>query len=79
MMLSVNIVATDHSNTIWNNEVPLKVNLFAWRLLYNRLQTTYNLIIRHIIRHNAQLCVGDCGIIEDIDYIFLSCDFFRKI
>jgi len=79
MMSSVNIVAADHSNTIWNNEVPLKVNLFAWRLLRNRLPTTDNLIRRHILHHNAQLCVGGCGIMEDINHLFLSCDFFGKI
>jgi hypothetical protein len=29
MLSSVNIVAADHSNAIWNNDVPLKFNLFA--------------------------------------------------
>ena len=79
MISSVNIVAAHHSNAIWNNEVPLKVSLFAWCLLHNRLPTTDNLIRRHILHHNAQLCVGSCGIMEDINHLFLSCDFFGKI
>jgi len=77
MRLLVNIVAADHSSAIWNNEVPLKVSLFAWRLLCNRLPTIYNLIIRHILHHNAQLCVDGCSIMEDIDDIFLNVIFFE--
>lgn len=77
IMSSVNIVAADNSNTIRNNEVPLNVSFFAWRLLRNWLPITYNLIIRHILHLNAQLCVAGCGIMEDIDRLFISCDFFE--
>lgn len=42
MMSSVNVFATEHSNAIWNKEVPLKVSLVAWRLLRNCLPTTNN-------------------------------------
>ena len=78
MMLSVNIMAANHSNAIWNDEIPLKVDLFIWCLLRKRLPTTDNLIRRHILHHNAQLCVDGCGIMEDIDHIFISCDFFES-
>jgi len=44
-------------------------------LLRDRLPTTDNLIKRHILHPNAQLCVG-CGVIEDAKHLFLSCDFF---
>ena len=33
-----------HTSEIWNKEVPLKISLFAWRLLRDRLPTTENLI-----------------------------------
>jgi hypothetical protein len=56
----------------------LKVNLFAWRLLWNRLPT-YNLIRRHVLHSNAQLCASGCGKIDGINYLFLSCDVFGKI
>jgi len=29
MLSSVHIMAADHSNTIWNKKVPLKVNLIS--------------------------------------------------
>ena len=64
---------------IWNKEVPLKISLFVWCLLCNRLPTTDNLIKRHILHPNAQLCVGGCSMIEDAKHLFLSGDFFGKL
>ena len=74
-----NNLAVTHITEIWNKEVPLKISLFAWRLLRDRLQTTDNLIKRHILHPNAQLCVGACRTIEDANHLFLSCDFFDKL
>jgi len=37
-----------------------------------------NLSRKHILHHNAQPCVGGCGSMEDIDHLFLSCDYFGK-
>jgi len=48
-------------------------------LLRDRLPTTDNLIKRHILHPNAQLCVGECGTLEDAKHLFLSCDFFGKL
>lgn len=78
MLSSINILAVDHTYAIWNNEVPLKVSLFAWCLLHNWLPTTDNLIRRHVLQSNAQFCTGDYGIMEDINHLFLSCDFFSN-
>jgi len=64
---------------IWNEEVPLKNSIFAWRLLRDRLPTTDNLIKRHILHLNVHLCVGGCGMIEDAKHLFLSGDFFGKL
>ncbi|AES90772.1 hypothetical protein MTR_4g097730 [Medicago truncatula] len=32
-----------------------------------------------IIQPNAQVCVGGCGILEDAEHLFFSCDFFDKL
>jgi len=74
-----NNLAITHMTEIWNKEVPLKISLFAWRLLRDRLPTTDNLIKRHILHLNAQLCVGGCDMIEDAKHLFLSCDFVGKL
>jgi len=51
-----NNLAAAHTTEIWNKEVPLKISLFTWRLLHDRLPTTDGLIKRHILLPNAQLC-----------------------
>jgi len=74
-----NNLSAIHMSEIWNKEVPLKISLFVWRLLRDRLPTTDSLIKRHILLPNAQLCVGGCGMMEDAKHLFLSCDFFGKL
>jgi hypothetical protein len=49
------------SKFIWYKDVSLKISLFAWRLLHNRLPTKDNLVRRDIIPHESQLCVSGCG------------------
>ena len=68
MMSAITNQATDPTAYAWNKEVPLKVSLFAWCLLRNRLQTTENLIRRHVHHHNVQPYVGGCGKMEDVDH-----------
>ncbi|GAU38578.1 hypothetical protein TSUD_322550 [Trifolium subterraneum] len=40
---------------IWHKQVPLKVSIFSWRLLRDRLPTRENLAIRGIITPEARL------------------------
>jgi len=68
-----------HTNIVWNKDVPLKVSLFASRLLHNHIPTTSNLTRRQVLQPNVHLCVGGFGRLMDIDHLFLSCDFFGKI
>jgi len=69
----------DHNTYFWHNEVPLKVNIFAWWLFHNQLPTTDNLIRRRILQPTTHYCSGGCGSSKDIDLGFLSCDFCRQI
>jgi hypothetical protein len=68
-----------HTNFVWNKEFPFKASLFTWHLLHNRIPTTNNLIRMQVLQPNVHLCVGGCGKSKDIDNLFLSCDFFKKI
>lgn len=72
-------IIVDRSNIFWHKEVPLKANIFAWRLLRNRLPTTYNLINRRVLQPNTTLYAGNCGKEEDINHLFLFCDFIGKV
>ena len=57
---------------IWHRQVPLKVLVFAWRLLRDRLPTKANLIHRGVISPEAGLCVSGCGTLESAQHLFLS-------
>lgn len=70
---------SDVTHFIWSKIVSLKVTIFAWWLLRNRIPTAYNLFIRGIIQDNVQMCVGGCGSNENVHHLFLCCDFIGRI
>jgi hypothetical protein len=49
---------------LWHRQVPLKVSIFSWRLLRDRLPTKANLVTRGIISPDLHLCVTRCGGVE---------------
>jgi len=59
------IVVSDY---VWHKNVPLKISLFAWRLLRNRFPTRDNLFKRGIIPYYG------CGNVGSIDHLCLSCN-----
>ncbi|GAU21296.1 hypothetical protein TSUD_287060 [Trifolium subterraneum] len=67
------------SDLIWHKQVPLKVSIFAWRLLRDRLPTKSNLAIRGIIIPEAQSCVTGCGEMETTQHLFISCSIFGSL
>lgn len=46
---------------VWHKQVPLKVSIWAWRLLRNRLLTKDNLVKRDIISQENHYCVSGWG------------------
>ncbi|MCH81942.1 cytochrome P450 [Trifolium medium] len=70
---------SSHKDVVWNKLVPLKVSLFMWRLLNNRLPTKDNLIRREILDGDSALCSGACGKEETLSHLFFDCDFFGAI
>ena len=74
-MLTVQDHPLLHKNLelIWHKKVPLKVSIFAWRLLRDRLPTRQNLAHRGILPLEARLCLAGCGQVEDVNHLFLSC------
>jgi hypothetical protein len=81
--------ATDFSSTyflgrhsrffFWHKQVPLKVFVFAWRLLRDRLPTKTNLANRGIIPLEAQSCVSGCGDMESAQHLFISRNIFGSL
>jgi hypothetical protein len=60
-------------------QVPLKVSVFVWRLLRNRLPTKDNLLRRRVLQQNAIACVGGCGLPETVVHFFFRCDIFGSL
>ncbi|XP_045810476.1 uncharacterized protein LOC123904919 [Trifolium pratense] len=67
------------SGLIWHRQVPLKVSIFAWRLLRDRLPTKANLVTRGILSEAAHHCVSGCGGVESAHHLFLSCSTFGAL
>jgi len=65
--------------SIWHKDVPLKVVLFVWRLIRDRLPTKDNLHRRHVIDYDVLICVGGCGLIETSTHLFIHCNLFSLV
>ena len=64
---------------IWHKHVSLKVSIFAWRLLRDRLPTKANLAKRGIITTIDRFCVAGCGHEDDVQHLFLSYSTFGTL
>ncbi|CAJ2666972.1 unnamed protein product [Trifolium pratense] len=64
---------------IWHPQVPLKVSVFAWRLLRDRLPTKSNLVTRGILSSAAHFCVSGCREVETAQHLFISYDTFGSL
>ena len=64
---------------IWHKQVPLKVSIFAWRLLRDCLPTKLNLRAQGVINTEACHCVSGCGEMEDARHLFLLCSCFGSL
>jgi hypothetical protein len=64
---------------LWLKAVPLKVNLFVWRLFLNRLPTKDNLFRRGAIDAAQLSCAALCGDLEDRDHLFFRCGVYGRI
>ncbi|CAJ2644025.1 unnamed protein product [Trifolium pratense] len=67
------VTVHDAENLLWHPQVPLKVSIFAWRLLRDRLPTRANLAIRGVLSSTADTCVFGCGVAESAYHLFSSC------
>ncbi|GAU31359.1 hypothetical protein TSUD_19040 [Trifolium subterraneum] len=72
-------IMDDADKLIWHSQVPLKVSIFAWRLLRDRLPTKTNLVTRGILSPAAHFCVTGCGEAESAHHLFISCNTFGSL
>ncbi|XP_024634465.1 uncharacterized protein [Medicago truncatula] len=72
-------ISEDFDQFLWLKAVPLKVNIFVWRLFMNRLATKDNLCKRNVIASSLLACVTSCGKEEERDHLFFLCDHYGRL
>jgi hypothetical protein len=73
------VTLEEAEDLLWHKQIPLKVSIFAWRLLRGRLPTKTNLVSRGILPPDLHLCASGCGDIETTQHLFLSCGIFGSL
>ncbi|GKC38107.1 RNA-directed DNA polymerase, eukaryota, reverse transcriptase zinc-binding domain protein, partial [Tanacetum coccineum] len=72
-LIVANTIVLDSNATRWNRSVPIKVNVFLWRLALNKLPTRV-ILERKGIDIDSTLC-SICGEdVETVNHIFFSCE-----
>ena len=66
-------------NFVWLKVNPLKVSIFAWKLLRNRVPTRNNLFQWRIIACTDQECTAACGMNKDVNHLFVNCNFYGRL
>lgn len=59
--------------------VPLKVNIFVWRLFSNKLATKDNPRRRRVIETSQASCLALCGCMENKNNLFFKCDYYGRL
>ena len=72
------VLTSGHTTTRWPRCVPIKVNVFMWRLGLNKLPTLVNMD-RKDIDVASLLCPICSEHDECVDHLFFSCDMTRDI
>ncbi|PNX77538.1 kinesin-like protein, partial [Trifolium pratense] len=73
------VTLEDVEHLIWHPQVPLKVSIFVWHLLRDRLPTKSNLVTRGVLSSAALFCVSGCGVAESAYHLFISYSFFGSL
>ncbi|GKD93725.1 RNA-directed DNA polymerase, eukaryota, reverse transcriptase zinc-binding domain protein, partial [Tanacetum coccineum] len=64
--------------THWNRSLPIKVNVFLWRLKINKLPSMVNLD-RRGIEVSSLLCPSCLGDLETVNHTFFNCDLAKDL
>nr|GEV01833.1 cysteine-rich receptor-like protein kinase 10 [Tanacetum cinerariifolium] len=76
--IDANTLDMDTTASRWNRFIPIKVNVFLWRLMLNRLPTMVNLDMKdiHVGSILCHICRED---VETINHVFFSCKLAKKL
>nr|GEZ09502.1 RNA-directed DNA polymerase, eukaryota, reverse transcriptase zinc-binding domain protein [Tanacetum cinerariifolium] len=77
-LIDANTLVVDSNATRWNRYIPIKVNVFLWRLVLNKLPTSVNLD-RKEIDVDSVLCPICCVDVETVNPVFFSCEMAKDL
>jgi hypothetical protein len=66
-------------NNLWNSAAPSKVIAFSWQLMFDRLPTRENLILRGMMRTADMVCPLCNDAVETESHLFLHCRVSAKL
>nr|GFA02106.1 RNA-directed DNA polymerase, eukaryota, reverse transcriptase zinc-binding domain protein [Tanacetum cinerariifolium] len=77
-LVDESILETDLVATRWNRNIPIKVNIFLWRLNLNKLPTRVNLERKGVVIGSSlcPLCHLD---VEMANHLFFNCELARDL
>nr|GEY75165.1 RNA-directed DNA polymerase, eukaryota [Tanacetum cinerariifolium] len=64
--------------TWWVKFVPIKINIFAWKMVLNRLPTRLNLVKINVVLDSEAYLLCDSAQ-EDVDHVFFSCSLAKAL
>nr|GEW06899.1 hypothetical protein [Tanacetum cinerariifolium] len=64
--------------TRWIKSIPIKINIFAWKLCLDRLPTRVNLAKRNVVVASLLCPLCDSGM-EDAAHLFFRCDMAKNV
>nr|GEY83199.1 RNA-directed DNA polymerase, eukaryota [Tanacetum cinerariifolium] len=64
--------------TRWIKSIPIKINIFAWKLCLDRLPTRVNLAKRNVAVASLLCPLCDSGM-EDVAHLFFRCDMAKDV
>ncbi|GJV02090.1 RNA-directed DNA polymerase, eukaryota [Tanacetum coccineum] len=72
------LLPNSNTETRWVKVVPIKVNIFAWKVSLDRLPTCSNLMKRGVMVSPSS-CPVCRNVIEDVDHLFFQCILAQEI
>nr|GEW94819.1 RNA-directed DNA polymerase, eukaryota, reverse transcriptase zinc-binding domain protein [Tanacetum cinerariifolium] len=77
-LIDLHFLGANLNITRWNRSIPIKVNVFMWRAMLNKLPTSANLD-RKGIEVDSLLCPICHEDVETVNHIFFTCDLAKVI
>ncbi|GKB66637.1 RNA-directed DNA polymerase, eukaryota, reverse transcriptase zinc-binding domain protein [Tanacetum coccineum] len=77
-LVDSHILNAGNEATHWNRSLPIKVNVFLWRLMLNRLPSRVNLDKRNI-EVSSLLCPSCLDDLETVNHTFFNCEMAKDL